>query len=73
MPDGHLAEVAAAFVEVTPGAELTEGQLIAFCRGAIASYKIPRYVRFVEEWPMSATKIQKAKFREQLLAELQGG
>ena len=73
VPDDHLAEVAAAFVEVAPGAELTEGQLIAFCRGTIASYKIPRYVRFVEEWPMSATKIQKARLREQLLAELEGG
>ena len=31
----------------------TEAELIAFCRGAIASYKIPRYVRFVDEWPMS--------------------
>ena len=73
VPDDHLAEVAAAFVEVAPGAELTEDELIAFCRGAIASYKIPRYVRFVEEWPMSATKIQKARLREQLLAELEGG
>ena len=73
VPDDHLTEVAAAFVEVAPGAELTEDQLIAFCRGAIASYKIPRYVRFIEEWPMSATKIQKARLREQLLAELEGG
>jgi fatty-acyl-CoA synthase len=73
VPDDRLVEVAAAFVEVAPGAELTEDQLIAFCRGAIASYKIPRHVRFVDEWPMSATKIQKARLREQLLAELEGG
>jgi fatty-acyl-CoA synthase len=70
VPDDHLVEVAAAFVELAPGAELSEDELVAFCRGSIASYKIPRYVRFVEEWPMSATKIQKAKLREQLLAEL---
>jgi fatty-acyl-CoA synthase len=71
VPDDHLVEVAAAFVELTPGAELTEEDLVAFCRGAIASYKIPRHVRFVDEWPMSATKIQKARLREQLLAELE--
>jgi fatty-acyl-CoA synthase len=70
VPDDHLVEVAAAFVELAPGAELSADELVAFCRGSIASYKIPRYVRFVEEWPMSATKIQKAKLREQLLAEL---
>ena len=73
VPDDHLVEVAAAFVELSPGAELSEDELVAFCRGAIASYKIPRYVRFVDEWPMSATKIQKAKLREQLLAELESG
>ena len=49
----------------------TEAELIEFCRGRIASYKIPRYVRFVDEWPMSATKIQKTRLREQLLAELE--
>ena len=70
VPDDHLVEVAAAFVELAPGAELSEDEVVAFCRGAIASYKIPRYVRFIDEWPMSATKIQKAKLREQLLAEL---
>jgi fatty-acyl-CoA synthase len=73
VPDDRLVEVAAAFVELAPGAEATEADIVAFCRGAIASYKIPRYVRFVDEWPMSATKIQKARLREQLLAELAGG
>jgi fatty-acyl-CoA synthase len=72
VPDDRLVEVAAAFVELTPGAEATENDLVAFCRGTIAGYKIPRYIRFVEEWPMSATKIQKARLREQLLAELAG-
>jgi acyl-CoA synthetase (AMP-forming)/AMP-acid ligase II len=71
VPDDHLVEVAAAFVELSPGSELSEEELVAFCRGSIASYKIPRYVRFVDEWPMSATKIQKAKLREQLLTELE--
>ncbi len=71
VPDDRLEEVAAAFVQLAPGAEASESELIEFCRGRIASYKIPRYVRVVDEWPMSATKIQKTRLREQLLAELE--
>lgn len=59
VPDERLMEVAAAFIELNPGESLTEADVIAHCAGRIASYKIPRYVRFVEEWPMSATKVQK--------------
>ena len=70
IPDERLTEVPAAFVEVEPGHEVTEAELIAFCRGEMASFKIPRHVRFVSAWPMSATKIQKFKLREDLLAEL---
>ena len=50
--------------------ETTEEDLVAYCRGRIASYKVPRMVRIVSEWPMSATKIQRSKLREQLLIEL---
>ena len=60
----------AAFVQLAPGHELTEDELIAFCIGQIATFKVPRYVRFVTEWPMSGTKIQKFVLREQLEAEL---
>jgi len=70
VPDPRYDEVPAAFVEVVPGATLTEDELLAFCRGQIATFKIPRYVRFVDEWPMSASKIQKFRLREQLLEEL---
>ena len=56
IPDARLTEVPAAFVEVEPGHEVTEEELIGFCRGQIASFKIPRHVRFVSAWPMSATK-----------------
>ena len=52
------------------GATATEQELIDYCLGQIASFKVPRYVRFVEEWPMSGTKIQKFRLREQLVAEL---
>ena len=40
------------------------------CLGPIATFKVPRYVRFVDDWPMSGTKIQKHKLREQIAAEL---
>lgn len=63
-PDDHYGEVPVAFVELTVGAEVDADQLIEFCRGEIASFKIPREVRFVTEWPMSATKIQKYRLRE---------
>ena len=52
-------EVAAAFVELNPGEALSEEDVARHCAGRIASYKVPRYVRFVESWPMSATKVQK--------------
>jgi acyl-CoA synthetase (AMP-forming)/AMP-acid ligase II len=70
VPDPRYVEVPAAFVELAPGAETTPQELIEYCGGTIASFKVPRYIRFVEEWPMSATKIQKFRLREQLIAEL---
>ena len=53
-----------------PGTTASEEELIAWCSGRIASFKVPRHVRFVDEWPMSATKIQRFRLREQLVAEL---
>ena len=70
-PDDRLGEVVAAFIEVAPGHRLTEEEVTVHCSGAIASFKVPRYVRFVEDWPMSATKIQKFRLREQITAELE--
>ena len=57
-------------MEKHEGQEVTEQELIDFCKGQIASYKVPRYVRFVTEWPMSTSKIQKFRLREQILTEL---
>jgi len=71
IPDPRLEEVPAAFVELVPGASASPEELIAFCRERVASFKVPRVVRQVSEWPMSATKILKRKLREQLLEELQ--
>ena len=70
VPDARYEEVVAAFVELKPGAAATEEELIEFCRGRISTFKVPRYVRIVDEWPMSATKIQRFKLREALVAEL---
>ena len=67
-PDRYV-EVPAAFLQLKPGATVTEGEIIAFCQGAMASFKVPRYVRVVTEWPMSATKVQKFRLRDQLVAE----
>jgi acyl-CoA synthetase (AMP-forming)/AMP-acid ligase II len=70
IPDDRLLEVAAAFVELVPGGSITEQEVVDFCTGKIARFKIPRHVRVVTEWPMSSTKVQKFKLREQLLEEL---
>lgn len=70
VPDERLEEVPAAFVELQPGASASEEELIAHCRGRIASFKVPRHVRYATEWPMSSTKILKSKLQEQLAAEL---
>jgi fatty-acyl-CoA synthase len=70
VPDERLLEVPAAFVELVPGTTATEEELVAYCKSAIASFKVPRHVRIVSEWPMSATKIQKFRLRDTLLSEL---
>ena len=54
-----------------PGASVTEQDIIDFCRGQIATFRVPRYVRFVDEWPMSGTKVKKYVLREQIAAELE--
>jgi acyl-CoA synthetase (AMP-forming)/AMP-acid ligase II len=61
--DERLGEVPVAFIERNPGATAEADDIIAFCKGKIASYKIPRQVIFVTEWPMSATKVQKFRLR----------
>jgi acyl-CoA synthetase (AMP-forming)/AMP-acid ligase II len=70
IPDPRLIEVAAAFVELEPGQEAAEEELIRFCKERIAGFKVPRHVRFVSEWPTSSTKIQKFKLQEELRGEL---
>lgn len=68
IPDERLIEVPAAFIEGDRAA--TAEELMAFVRERIAPFKVPRHIRFVTEWPMSASKIQKFRLRQELLDEL---
>jgi len=70
LPDEKYGEVPVAFIELVPDAAATEAEIIDFCRGEIASFKVPRRVRFIEDWPMGATKILKSALRERILAEV---
>ena len=67
-PDPRLDEVPVAFVELRPGKQAAEQELIEFCRGRIASFKVPRAIVFIEpgQWPMSATKVNKRALRSML-------
>ena len=69
IPDPRLDEVPVAFVELHPGQEIATDELINFCRGRIAAWKVPRAVYIVEadDWPMSATKVDKGALRTRLL------
>ncbi|MGH3757482.1 class I adenylate-forming enzyme family protein [Actinophytocola sp.] len=69
-PDERLQEVPCAYVELEAGHDLTADDVVAHCTGEIARYKIPRYVRFVDSWPMSTTKIRKAELRGWIAAEV---
>jgi fatty-acyl-CoA synthase len=71
IPDQRLGEEVCAFVILKPGQTATTEELRAFCRGKIAHFKIPRHVRFVTEFPMTATgKPQKFMMRDQMVGEL---
>jgi acyl-CoA synthetase (AMP-forming)/AMP-acid ligase II len=70
LPDERLAEIPAAFIEPSGECEANPEELIAYTRERLASFKVPRHIRFVDEWPMSASKIQKFKLRKELMAEL---
>jgi fatty-acyl-CoA synthase len=70
-PDARLSEVGVAFVRPEPGHALGEADVLAQCKGRIASFKIPRHVIFVADFPMTSSgKIQKVKLREEALRRL---
>lgn len=71
VPDDKYGEELCAWVQLAAGQALDAAELRAFCEGQIAYYKIPRYVRFVEGFPLTVTgKVQKYRMREQMIEEL---
>jgi fatty-acyl-CoA synthase len=71
VPDLKYGEEVMAWVKLKDGQAATSEELRDFCRGKIAHYKIPRYVKFVSDFPMTVTgKIQKYKMREVAIEEL---
>jgi fatty-acyl-CoA synthase len=71
VPDVKYGEELMAWVRLRPGASLTGDAIRAYCKGKIATYKIPRYYKFVDSYPMTVTgKVQKFKMREVAIEEL---
>ncbi|MEO6445102.1 MAG: AMP-binding protein, partial [Gemmatimonadaceae bacterium] len=71
VPSDRYGEEVMAWIVPRPGAALTAEAVVAFCKGRISSYKIPRFVKFVEGYPMTVTgKVQKFRMREVSVEEL---
>jgi fatty-acyl-CoA synthase len=71
VPDAKYGEEVCAWIRLREGQSSTPDEIRDYCRGQIATYKIPRYVRFIAEFPMTVTgKIQKFRMREQMAEEL---
>ncbi|MEZ5571094.1 MAG: AMP-binding protein [Halioglobus sp.] len=71
VPDAKMGEEVCAWIQLRSGASLTEEEVKDYCRDRISHFKIPRFVRFVEAYPMTVTgKIQKFVMREQMAQEL---
>ena len=71
VPDQKYGEQLLAAVRLRPGASIGEEDIRLYCKDKLAHYKVPRYVRFVEEYPMTVTgKIQKFKIRDDAVREL---
>lgn len=71
LPDKRYGEELCAWIIAKPGQALTEDEIRAFCQGQIAHYKVPKYIRFVTEFPMTVTgKIQKFRIRDAMKSQL---
>ena len=71
IPDQRYGEELCAWVRLRDGEEAEAAEIREFCAGQIAHYKIPRHIKFVDDFPMTVTgKIQKFAMREQMIAEL---
>ena len=71
VPDPKFGEAVCACVRLREGMSATEEEIREFCRGRIAHYKVPRYVRFIDSFPLTISgKVQKYLIREQLREQL---
>jgi fatty-acyl-CoA synthase len=71
LPDKKYGEELCAWIIIKPGQAVTEGEIRDFCKGQIAHYKVPRYIQFVTEFPMTVTgKVQKFKIRDAMKVQL---
>ena len=71
VPDARYGEELMAWVKLSEGARLSEDDVRTYCQGRIAHFKIPRYVKFVDSYPMTVTgKVRKVEMREISIAEL---
>ena len=71
VPDAKMGEEVCAWIQVEDGQSLTADEVKSFCQGQITHFKIPKHIRFVDEYPMTVTgKIQKFKMSEQMAEEL---
>ncbi|MFZ5790998.1 MAG: AMP-binding protein [Pseudomonadota bacterium] len=71
VPDPKYGEQLCAWIRLRAGEELAAGEVVGFCRGQIAHYKIPQHIRFVDSFPMTVTgKVQKFLMRQKMIEEL---
>jgi fatty-acyl-CoA synthase len=71
IPDHRMGEIVGAFIILNKGSECTENDIVEFCTDKVGKYKIPKYIKFVEEFPVTAVgKVQKFKLKEAAVKEL---
>jgi fatty-acyl-CoA synthase len=71
VPDPKFVEELCAWIKLKAGSQATDDDIRQYCKAKLAHYKVPRYIRFVEQFPQTVTgKIQKFKIREQMMSEL---
>jgi fatty-acyl-CoA synthase len=71
VPDDCMGEELCAWIRLAPEGSADDKEIRAFCRGRIAHYKIPRYIRFVDEFPLTVSgKVQKFLIRQRMIEEL---
>jgi len=71
VPDEKFGEELCAWIQTREGTVLSENDIRSFCDGQIAHFKVPRYIRFVDEFPMTVTgKVQKFHMRDAMIEEL---